>query len=312
MGNLVERSLWWTAVVGLAFFLLALFGCSKPGLRTRPLPSMSGGNGGVGGGGQPTMTCTPPGMMRVCCGNGVQTCSNDEFPTWGPCLSASGSVLTCCIPDELQTCDGGVPPDAAPPPPDMAQPLPILCYSDGAHREDITVAAVLPAEGTSVGPNDQLRVWATDEFPLIIAEGEKVDMNSGMIVTPGSNRTAPDYDGFLKEPALYIAPQLFPNGGKPYFPSMVRGNFSPEPAGYGGGPVNPGLNVPGVEPKPATLGYLPYPNQASYSSQGSDAEYFWDVAALGLPPGDYLGQFIIRDGDNDHGVACIHFTIRAK
>lgn len=61
-------------------------------------------------------TCTA-GMTRSCCSSGVQTCTNDEFALWGPCLDRDGMPLKCdeCTGSSCDTAehhDAGEPPDA--------------------------------------------------------------------------------------------------------------------------------------------------------------------------------------------------------
>jgi hypothetical protein len=70
----------------------------------------SGGSDAAGNGASPCMR----GMMRACCGSGVQTCSGDtEFGFWGPCMTSGGRTLSCCMPGEFGPgCDGGVAVDA--------------------------------------------------------------------------------------------------------------------------------------------------------------------------------------------------------
>jgi hypothetical protein len=75
-------------------------------------------------------SCTLPGSTRPCCrGMGTQTCTGNEFPTWGPCLDRTGAPATCpvvvdsgCVPNEFGGgCDASVdsPPPPPPPPPKM-------------------------------------------------------------------------------------------------------------------------------------------------------------------------------------------------
>src|SRR5215831_10937390 len=107
---------------------------------------------------------------------------------------------------------------------------------------------------------------------------------------PG-DRTAKAPDGFLWEPALYIAPQTASNGGTPYFPKWIKGSVNNNPPTRGtaatGAPIDP---IPaGTPPPPA----------ATRRSRGTPyhAEYVWDVSALGLAPGTYSAEFLIFDGD---------------
>ncbi len=122
---------------------VALFGCGTPSAGNGFLGDDSGGassgssNGGTSeGGGAPGVTpdgggllngnpdggaaldgsqperCGSVGSTRSCCTTGTQTCSGNEFPTWGPCLDSVGGAVTCalgCIAGENgKGCDGGV------------------------------------------------------------------------------------------------------------------------------------------------------------------------------------------------------------
>ena len=40
------------------------------------------------------------------------------------------------------------------------------------------------------------------------------------------------------------------------------------------------------------------------------AEMVWSVDALALPPGMYIAEFVIHDGDRDRGVGCVTITIQ--
>ena len=151
------------------------------------------------------------------------------------------------------------------------------------------------------GPNGQIKVWITDERAPIIAPNEQVDGTTGKITMPG-DRTAKAPDGYLWEPALYIAPQTAENGGTPHFPQWIKGwynNMLP-PAG-GRPPAGTGAQVPGIDPPPA----------GSPPSLQYDAEDIWDVSALGLRPGTYLGEFVIHDGDRDRAIGCVTIVITA-
>jgi hypothetical protein len=38
-------------------------------------------------------------------------------------------------------------------------------------------------------------------------------------------------------------------------------------------------------------------------------ELIWNVSALGLAPGTYVGEFVILDGDLDRAIGCVTITI---
>ena len=270
-----------------SFAILAValvFACSRPGGGSSP---GSGGNagGGNGAGSVATQSCPTPGATQACCGTGTQTCSGVEFPTWGPCLGPDGATLTCggtsCGTGEFSSCDGGLP------------PMPKLCQAGGVNNEPEILVGYAPASGQSVGAGGQIKVWVNDEGAPIIAPGEVVDPSSGAITTPG-DRTAKAPDGFLWEPALYIAPATAENGGTPHFPDRIFGDYNNTTQ------KGAGLHVAGME--------LPPPG--SVLSEKYTAEFVWNVDALMLPAGTYVAEFVIHDGDRDRGVGCVTITIQ--
>ncbi|MGZ3407075.1 MAG: hypothetical protein ACXVAN_11570, partial [Polyangia bacterium] len=102
----------------------------------------SAGNGSSGGGNSATQSCSMPGATQACCGSGTQTCAGIEFPTWGPCLGANGTTLTCgqgdCTSGEFSSCDGGTPTP------------PKLCTAGGANNEPEILVGYAPANGQTV------------------------------------------------------------------------------------------------------------------------------------------------------------------
>jgi hypothetical protein len=240
------------------------------------------------GGADATQSCSTPGDTRACCGSGTQTCAGVEFPTWGPCLGGDGTTLTCgqgtCASGEFSSCDGGAPP---------LPPTPMLCKAGGVNHEPEILVGYAPASGQSVGAGGQIKVWVNDEGAPIIAPGEIVDATSGMITMPG-DRTAKAPDGYLWEPALYIAPQSAETGGTPHFPSLIRGDYNNTTQ------KGAGLHVAGLEPPPA----------GSVLSEKYTAEFVWSVDALALAPGSYIAEFVIHDGDRDRGIGCVTITIQ--
>ncbi len=236
-----------------------------------------GSGGGSGGSGGAAQSCTTPGATRACCNSGTQTCTGFEFPTWGPCLAANGTTLTCD-----GSCGGGS--GGAPP---------MLCQAGGVNNEPKILVGYAPANGQTVGKGGQIKVWVNDEGAPIIAPGEMVDATTGAITMPG-DRTAKAADGYLWEPALYIAPQSAENGGTPHFPNFIHGDYNPTTQ------KGPGVHVAGMEPPPA----------GSTLSQAYTAEFVWNVDALALAPGMYIAEFVIHDGDRDRGVGCVTITIQ--
>jgi len=264
--------------VGLILVGLVAIGCHARGGGSA---GGAGGGGSSSTGGDATMSCSTPGATRACCGAGTETCAGVEFPTWGPCLAADGSPLTCgqgtCETGEFSQCDGGVP------------PMPKLCKAGGANNEPEILVGYAPASGQTDGAGGQIKVWVNDEAPPIIATNEVIDATSGAITTPG-DRTVKAPDGYLWEPAVYIAPQTAENGGTPRFPDFIRGDYNNSTR----------LHSAGMDPPPA----------GSKLGEKYTAEMVWNVDALMLPPGTYIAEFVIHDGDRDRGVGCVTLTIQ--
>ncbi len=207
----------------------------------------------------------------------------------------------------------GQPPTVPPPPVDPCAPdiplgamseddparqpapcnTPPLCTEGGANNESEILAAYQPGNNQTVGATGQIKVWVTDEWPEFIAPGEKLDPATGKITAPG-DRVAKMPDGYLREPALYIAPNFADNGGTPHFPQSIRGDYN-------------NTTTKGTVFKSAPIETPPPGTQLS---EKYNTEVIWDVAALGLAPGTYIAQFVIHDGDKDLGVGCITIVIQ--
>lgn len=226
------------------------------------------------------------------------TCVPDTGTTVGPksndlhLTDATGATsTTACPPGTHPVPSLGA--DAGPASPQgPLPPLPALCTAGGANNEAKILVGYAPASGETVGANGQIKVWVNDEGAPIIAPGEQIDPATGAITTPG-DRTAKASDGYLWEPALYIAPDTAENGGTPHFPTAIRGSYNATTK-KGGGTL-----VPGMDPPPA----------GSSLSQSYTGEDIWDVSSLGLAPGTYIGEFVIHDGDKDRGVGCVTIVI---
>jgi hypothetical protein len=280
--------------------------------------------GGPGSNGSPDTNihapCDTPGATRQCCQTGEQTCTGEgvEFSSWGPCTDPRGKTLTCsgpCALSEFAVCDAGVDKgidggtncwstefsvcDGGTPPP------PSLCSNKTINNEPEILAAYSPANGASVPQNGQIKVWINDEGAAIIAPNEQIDPTTGAITAPG-DRTAKAPDGYLWEPALYIAPQTAESGGKPHFPQWIKGWYNNNPATATAmkppaGSAAVGVQISGMDPPPAGTPVL----REKYTS-----EDIWDVRALGLAPGTYHAEFVIHDGDRDRAVGCVTIAIK--
>jgi hypothetical protein len=168
--------------------------------------------------------------------------------------------------------------------------LPPLCTPGTVNDEPDILLGYFPANGQSVSSTGQIKVWVSDEWAPVIAPNEQVDPTTGTITTPG-DRTAKASDGYLYEPAVYIAPQSAENGGTPHFPQLVLGTYDNDPANFGMRTSAP------IDPPPTT-------HWDDYTG-----EFIWNVSSLGLSPGTYILEFVIHDGDYDRGVGCITLTI---
>ena len=85
--------------------------------------------------------------------------------------------------------------------------------------------AIQPAAGQTVSATGQIIVWVNDEGAPFVAPGEQVNPTTGAITTVG-DRAAKAADGYLFEPALYIAPATVETGGQPHFPDFIKGQFN--------------------------------------------------------------------------------------
>jgi hypothetical protein len=280
MMNMMLSLRWWRLLL-----MMLLGGCSVLDGN-----GVSGGGNGMGGGsgsggGSAVQSCGTPGMTESCCGTGVRTCGGDvEFPTWGPCVDPNGKQLSCCETGEFTSCDGGTGP---------LPPMPALCTMGGANNEPEILAGFSPDNNQSVGGGGQIKVWITDEGAPIIAPGEIINSMTGAITAPG-DRTAKAPDGYLWEPALYIAPQTAENGGTPHFPDFIRGSYNNTTT------KGAGQMVPGMDPPPPGV----------MLTEKYNGEDIWSVDSLGLAPGSYIAEFVIHDGDHDRGVGCVTIVIK--
>jgi hypothetical protein len=252
-------------------------------------------SGGASPGTTPPATCDPnaqdqtgctctPGTSRACytgasgtrgvgaCSDGTQVCIGQGELT-GTYALCTGAVTNC----------------TQPPPP------PSLCTNTAVNNEPIILAGYAPVSGQSVPSNGQIKVWVQDEGAPFTAPGEVVDSKTGAVLTPG-DRTAKAADGYLFEPALYIAPQTAESGGTPHFPQWIKGQYNPTPSTGRTGPATIGAPI---DPVPA----------GTRITEKYVAEYIWDVCALGLPPGTYSAEFVIHDGDRDRAVGCVTIVI---
>ena len=320
------------AALLLVGLLVGLLGCSSSSAGPdggAAGPGSSAGASASSGGGARVPTdgaggvCATPGETRACCGTAMQTCNADpfgEFPTWGPCLDASGEPVECIIDDPggcggdefKQSCevapprDGGSscaegefssacgngPDGGTPPPP------PPACDDPDLNNEPEILAAYSPAEGESVSQCGEVKVWVNDEWAAFIAPNEQVDPTTGVIIAPG-DRSAIAPDGLLYEPVLYIG------NNPPIFPTHIKGWYNNDPQAFVKGKGGAGkANAPGVEGAPVD----PAPPGTDLSETYT-TEFVWNLCSLGLPPGTYLAEFVVADGDKDRALGCVMIVI---
>jgi hypothetical protein len=193
-----------------------------------------------------------------------------------------------------------------------------LCSNNIFSDEYLILIGTDPAPGQAIGPDGKLRVWVTDEGAPKIAPDEKVDPNTGQI-TPG-DRTATDGRGigfYLWEPAIYITGVTSANqhgpfkgnaedGGKPYFPSLIKGDYNPNP--------DIGVYYGHEYHGPPVDDYTKFENGPSFQqvdnsnfawSHTFTAEYIWDVNSLKFPHGVYHVEIVTHDGDVNLSVDCL-------
>jgi hypothetical protein len=125
-------------------------------------------------------------------------------------------------------------------------------------------------------------------------------------------------DGYLVEPALYIAPATAETGGMPHFPDAIKGIFNSShlPTELQACDCNTGDVVYGeggvVAPDAggATIVPLDVPPMGTTLQCFDTAEYVWNVQSLGLTAGTYEAELVVPDGDGEHEVVCIAVNIR--
>jgi hypothetical protein len=175
--------------------------------------------------------------------------------------------------------------------------MPALCKDEEINTEPEILAGYAPTARESVGVDGAIKVWISDERPALIALNEQVDAMSG-IITQAGDRTGRAPDGYLWEPALYIAPHTAENGGTPHFPQQIKGWYNNMPP-YVRKQAATGIEIPGMDAPPA----------GAKLTEQYNTEFIWDVNSLGLPPGTYGAEFVIHDGDRDRAIGCVIIAI---
>jgi hypothetical protein len=185
---------------------------------------------------------------------------------------------------------------------------PVVCTNPptlSAHSSPLYVDGYDPPLGHTVGRTGQIKVWLSDWTAPVIAKGEMIDNVTGVITTPG-DRMATAADGLLYEPAVYIAPQSPIAGGTPHFPQSIKGSYNEDPpsvAGWSAAPVTRGAPV---DPIPPDI----WIDAGVHTFGGPyEAEFVWDVSALGLDPGTYQVIFSVHGGYNGRAIGCVSVAI---
>lgn len=241
----------------------------------------SGGSGGSGGTSTTPPSC-PPGTHAVQTGDGSGTGGAGGSGSGSGSGSGAGGTGGTGGTGDSSGSGGSLP------------AMPKLCKPGGVNNEPDILVGYAPADGQTVNQNGQIKVWVNDEGAPIIAPNEQVDPNTGAITQPG-DRTAKASDGYLWEPALYIAPQTAESGGTPHFPTAIKGSYNNQPSTKTSGHLVQGMDPP---PPGSTL------------AEKYTGEDIWDVSSLGLAPGTYIAEFVIHDGDHDRAIGCVTIVIK--
>lgn len=173
----------------------------------------------------------------------------------------------------------------------ITPPADASCRPGGINARPDIIVHVSPDHAKAVASDGRIKLWVNDDKPPLIAPNERVQRNSGAILTPG-DRAAKAPDGYLLEPAVYVFPQTAEAGGQPYFPRSIKGD-------YNNGDIRLAY---GIERTPANV-TLRYKYTAQYS---------WNVSDLGLRAGSYQLQFVVMDGTDKHAVKCITMRVYDK
>lgn len=172
----------------------------------------------------------------------------------------------------------------------ITPPVTDLCKPGGKNARPDIIVGVYPPHAEAISVKDKIKVWVNTEKPPLIANGEKVNRNSGIIITPG-NREEKAPDGLYVEPSLYIFPQTAESGGQPYFPSSIKGDFTSS-----SGSASLAFGIERIPGNPQL--------KHRYTAQ-----YSWNVKDLGLRAGSYQLQFVVMDDADKHGVTCVNMRV---
>ena len=200
------------------------------------------------------------------------------------------------------------------PPPKIPQQASIcsgatLVFDDeGASSSDSNIFIALdPPNGQAVSTTGNIRAWVSDEAGGRIPSSAVAD-SSGTITKHSDPIIDKDSHGYPWEPAIYVTlltPQNqngpFPgdkeNGGTPRFLTAVKGKATTSKStGW--------LNVPTHDDP------LLYRIGNRRGDGQHVAEFIWNVASLGLSPGNYRVQVSLHDGDSHLAVECTTIIVQ--
>lgn len=191
-------------------------------------------------------------------------------------------------------------------------PVAHSCVNSSLNEErEFFIGSDPPPGGVASG--GVIRVWVfDDDASPWVAPGTQTDPATGKVTVPG-NYALKDRRGYAYHPALYITNITsnpndrsgdVDNGGKAYFPDLIKGGYSYAPNSVKGteiksAPVDDYLNFmngpDSIDPRTMPKYFL--------------AEYIWEIDKLGLAKGSYRTQFVMHDGDGDLSIDCITISI---
>ncbi len=176
----------------------------------------------------------------------------------------------------------------------ITPPAESLCRKGGANTNPELIIAYSPEHGAAVRSDGQIKVWLNGPAPFRVAPEEKINRSSGQIKTMG-DRSATAPDGYIWEPALYIFPNTVDKGGRPFFPTFIRGSYNNSDQEDGGDQYK-GIKV--------SYGAEPVPPKIFYQDKGRSLQLIWNVKDLGLKEGFYQLQVMAHDGRGGRAIAC--------
>src|SRR3989338_2305469 len=184
-----------------------------------------------------------------------------------------------------------------------------LTYDDeGASSNNSNIFIALdPPNGQTVGSTGQIRAWVSDEAGGRIPSATTLDGN-GNVTKHSDASIDKDSHGYPWEPSIFTtlltsANQTGPfagdkeNGGTPRFLTTAKGRVT---AGKSSG----WLTVPTHDDP------LNYRIGARRGDGQHVAEFIWNVASLGLSPGNYRVQVSVHDGDSHLAVECTTIVVQ--